>query len=104
MKTESTQELELRRNLMINASENSNDLVDKIVYNTAIKGLDRELNRRIWKRNVAIGLIVSVIVFIAIAVLGCAKMLGGAGQIIDGFGDGLSYAGQHLQESVKENK
>ncbi len=46
-----------------------------------------------------------ILVIVLLALLlcaGCAKMLGGAGQIIDGFGDGLSYAGQHLQELVKE--
>ncbi len=33
---------------------------------------------------------------------GCGKMLGGAGQMLDGFGDGVSYVGQHIQEAVKE--
>ncbi len=43
-------------------------------------------------------LVLALILFCA----GCGKMLGGAGQMLDGFGDGVSYVGQHLQESVKE--
>jgi predicted small secreted protein len=42
------------------------------------------------------------LVLAAILLTGCAKVLGGVGQIADGFGDGLSYVGQHLQESVEK--
>ena len=62
MKTESTQELEQRRNTMIFALENSPDALDSIVYKLAITGINKQLNSRVWKRNIAIGLIVGVIV------------------------------------------
>ena len=46
-----------------------------------------------------------ILVLVLLAILccaGCGKMLGGAGQMLDGFGDGASYVGQHLQEAVNE--
>ncbi len=47
-------------------------------------------------------LVVLALTIIVIACSSCAKMLAGTGQILDGFGDGMSYVGQHIQESVKE--
>ena len=80
MKTESTHTLEQRRNLMLTALENSPDALDSIVYELAITGIDRELNRRIWKRNVAIGLIVGLTVLATILfVSGCANTIHGIG-------------------------
>jgi hypothetical protein len=54
------------------------------------------------KRITAALIVITILVIISIVCCSCAKVLSGTGQILDGFGDGISYAGQHLQESVKE--
>jgi len=39
------------------------------------------------------------VLLITLLLGGCAKMLEGSGRIIEGMGDGIVYAGEHLQES-----
>ena len=89
MKTESTQELEQRRNTMIFALENSPDALDSIVYKLAITGINKQLNSRVWKRNVAIGLIVGVIVCGSIIALCSCQTVSAMGRDITNISESL---------------
>lgn len=41
-----------------------------------------------------------VLIVLSIAISGCGKMMRGTGLIIEGLGDGVTAAGEHLQEST----
>ena len=58
-------------------------------------------NARGWLKYAESKILV-VLALMILFVAGCSKVLAGTGQILDGFGDGVSYVGQHIQESVKE--
>jgi len=42
-------------------------------------------------------IVISLLLLLALG--GCAKMMEGTGRIIEGIGDGVTYAGEHIQES-----
>ena len=56
---------------MNNAEEFALDPIDKMVFEVTVDALDREIDKRLWRRNVAIGLILGAIVLIAIICSSC---------------------------------
>ena len=87
--------LKERRDLLFNAKVFSIDEEDRAALQKAIDGLEAQMYRKV---KIAL-IVVSILVLVSI-VSGCGKMLEGTGRIMEGLGDGIVYAGEHIQEST----
>ena len=97
VKTMKFDDLKKRRDLMNNAEEFALDPIDKMVFEVTVDALDREIDKRLCRRNVVIGLIVGAIVLIAIFIWGC-EATAGLGRDITWMGE----AGQEMLEHGHE--
>ena len=53
-----------------------------------------------WAESRLLKPIVIALVLLSILISGCGKMWEGTGRIMEGLGDGIVYAGEHIQEST----
>ncbi len=96
LKSKSIKQLKDRRDLLVNALAFSIDEEDRAAFQKAIDGLESQMYRKV---KIAL-IVVSILVLLSIVSSGCGKMLEGTGRIMEGLGDGMVYAGEHIQEST----
>ena len=62
--------------------------------------MNEQMRKEARVRIVVAIIIITILVLLSIWQAGCGKMMRGTGLIIEGLGDGVTAAGEHLQEST----
>ena len=81
VKTMNSKDLKKRKELLRNAEQFAADPIDKLVFEVSADAMDREINRRLWRWNVTIGIVVCVIVLATILLSSCQTFEGVKGDI-----------------------
>ena len=93
VKTMNSKDLKKRKELLRNAEQFADDPIDKLVFEVSADAMDREINRRLWIRDVTIVIVVGVIVLVAVALCGCQTVKGSLGD--------LSWGAKVLADNIK---
>jgi len=62
--------------------------------------MNEQMEKRLRRRVLIAIVVITILVILSIWQAGCGKMMRGTRMIIEGFGDGATAAGEHLQKST----